>query len=471
MKRLFLIAVPLALIACAGSQAAERQTTGLDGSWIGTYTLNGPGQVSLVVGRGRAVVILGVGHADLQTVPASIAGTRVRFQLPGRPTPLAFDAHLENGRLLGTVKQGLALGTFRAHRGTAPGMVARGLYDGGGHVQTVVDDPYGPARLVDLDSGAVHGLYPNGPAFLIGSGFATRNPVGGTARFDAAGASLAGKAAPRQRLRQLEVRFRSGDAMLSGTLTLPPGAGRHPAVAFVHGSGPTQRAYLPELHALLVRNGVAVLAYDKRGIGQSGGGYPGESPTPDANDVLARDAAAAARFLRSQPEIDPARVGLAGHSQAGWIMPLAGSREPAVRFLVVFSGPAVTADENDLYQDLAGEGEHPAQLSDAEIDAKVLAFGRGGIDPIPWIRKLRVPVLWVYGGRDRHVPPGLSERRLEPIAREPGRDFTIVDFPKANHALVETTTGLTSEMLRSDTFAPGLFARVGEWLRAHGLAG
>ena len=253
--------------------------------------------------------------------------------------------------------------------------------------------------------------------------------------------------------------------MLSGTLTLPPGPGRHPAVAFVHGSGPTQRSYLPELQALLVRNGVAVLAYDKRGIGQSGGSYPGESPTADANDILARDAAAAARFLRSQPEIDPARLGLAGHSQAGWIMPLAGSREPAIRFLVIFSGPAVTADENDLYQDLAGEGEHPAQLSDDAIDAQVLARGPAGIDPIPWIRKLRVPVLWLYGGRDRHVPPRLSERRLEPIAREPGRDFTIADFPKANHALVETTTGLTSEMLRSDTFAPGLFARVGEWLR------
>jgi dienelactone hydrolase len=231
-------------------------------------------------------------------------------------------------------------------------MIARGLYEGGGHATVVVDDPYGPARLVDLDSGEVHGLYPDGPAFLIGSGFATRNPVGGTARFDAAGARLAGESVSRRRLRQLEVRFRSGDAVLSGTLTLPPARGRHAAVAFVHGSGPTERAYLPELHALLVHNGVAVLAYDKRGIGQSGGSYPGESPTASANDVLARDAAAAARFLRSQPEIDRARVGLAGHSQAGWIMPLAGSREPAIRFLVVFSGPAVTADENDLYQDL-----------------------------------------------------------------------------------------------------------------------
>ena len=66
--------------------------------------------LSLVVGGGRAVVILGVGHADLQTVPARIAGGRVSFQVPGRPTPLAFDARLKNGRLLGTVKDMLANG-------------------------------------------------------------------------------------------------------------------------------------------------------------------------------------------------------------------------------------------------------------------------------------------------------------------------------------------------------------------------
>jgi hypothetical protein len=49
--------------------------------------------------------------------------------------------------------------------------------------------------------------------------------------------------------------------------------------------------------------------------------------------------------------------------------------------------------------------------------------------------------------------------------------MTIAVFPNANHALVETRTGLTAEMLRSATFAPGLFARVGAWLDAHGLSG
>ena len=129
----------------------------------------------------------------------------------------------------------------------------------------------------------------------------------------------------------------------------------------------------------------------------------------------------------------------------------------------------MTADENDLYQTLAGEGDHPATLTDAQIDAQVLKAGPGGVDPIPWIRKLKIPSLWVYGGRDLIMPPRLSERRLAPIAAGQGRDFTVVDFPHANHALVETKTGLTSEMLRSDTYAPGMFDRVREWLKKQGL--
>ena len=131
----------------------------------------------------------------------------------------------------------------------------------------------------------------------------------------------------------------------------------------------------------------------------------------------------------------------------------------------------MTADENDLYQDLAGEGERPpTPLSEEAIDAQVLKRGPGGFDPIPSIRKLEDPCLWLYGGKDTFIPPRLSARRLAPIAAEAGRDFTVADFPNANHALVETTTGLTSEMLRSDTFAPGLFASVGAWLGDHGLA-
>jgi dienelactone hydrolase len=460
---------PCLLAALAGGSQAASDSTAITGSWVGTYTLVGPDIVTFDVSGGRAAVALGVGHAGVQTVRVAAGGSHVRFQLPGRPAPVVFDGTLAGRSIRGTVRQGAVRGTFRARRGGAPALVARGLYGAGGRVLAVVDDPFGPLRLVDLDHGTVNALYPSGSAFRIGSGFATRDPVGGSAQFRAGGATIAGARATRLGTRQLEVRFSSGAIALAGTLTLPTGRGPHAAVAFVHGSGPTGRAYLPDLAAVLVRHGVAVLAYDKRGIGQSKGFYPGESPTAGAIDVLARDAAAAARFLAAQPEIDRTRVGLAGHSQAGWIMPLAASRESAIRFLVAFSGPAVTADENDLYQDLTGQGERPQQLTDEEIDAQVLRRGPGGVDPMPWIRNLRVPVLWLYGGLDMHIPTRLSVRRLEPLAREAARDFSIAVFPSANHALVETRTGLTSEMLRSDRFAPGLFDRVGAWLREHQL--
>lgn len=467
MKRLLVgVGVLVALAALGGEAGGTRTATG---SWIGTYSLGGPGQFSLAVSGKRAFVALGVGHADLQSVPLVASGAKLRFQLPGRPSPLVFDGAVSGGRMKGTVRQGALRGTFSARAGNAPALLARGFYATSGGQTAVVDDPYGPARIVNLDSGRVRALYQAGTGFLIGSGFATRSPSTGTIRFGTGSAFLDGKPAARVGVRQLEVQFRSGSAWLSGTLLIPPGAGKHAGAVFVHGSGPTQRAYLPELTSMLVRHGVAVLVYDKRGIGQSGGSYPGESATAGTIDTLARDAQAAARFLAAQPEIDPERIGLTGHSQGGWIVPLAASREAAIRFLLVFSGPAVTVDENDLWQDLAGEGERAATLTDAQIDAQVLKAGPGGVDPIPWVRKLKIPSLWVYGGRDRHVPPGLSERRLAPLAAEPGRDITVVDFPNANHALVETTTGLTSEMLRSDTYAPGLFDRVGEWLKAKGL--
>jgi len=446
----------LILLAAAALPFGSGSSTTPAGWWTGTYSLAGPGAFTVHLGGAHATVALGPGHAGAQRVPATVDGTRVRFALPGRPEPVVFEGSVAGGRFTGSVRQGAARGMFRARRGASPALLATGLY---GRL-AVVDDPYGPARLVDLDSGAVNALYPSGRRFVVGSGFATRSPTRGLAR-------LTG----RQATRQLEVRFRSGDAVLSGTLTLPPSRAPHAAIAFVTGSGETTRSYLPDLQALLVRNGVAVLAYDKRGVGQSGGLYPGESPTAPAIDVLARDASAAVRFLVRQPEIDPARVGLAGHSQAGWIMPLSASRTPAVRFLVAFSGPAATASETDLYQTLTGQGDRPQPESDAAIDARVTAAGRGGIDPTAWIGKLRIPALWVYGGRDEHIPTRLSVRRLEPLVHRAGRDFSIRVFPDANHALVETRTGLTSEMLRSDRFAPGMFAFVKAWLRARGLTG
>jgi pimeloyl-ACP methyl ester carboxylesterase len=237
----------------------------------------------------------------------------------------------------------------------------------------------------------------------------------------------------------------------------------------VHGSGPTPRTDGSVFTAYFVSRGFVVLTYDKRGIGQSGGRYPGEGASPANVDAYAHDAEAAARLLAEQPEVDRNRVGLSGASQAGWIMPLAASREQAVKFLVLVSGPTVTEGEQREYQNLTTSGATTPTQSPAEILAAVRQAGPSGFDPLPSIRRLTIPALWLSGEIDQHVPTVLCAERLAPIAREPGRDFTFDVFPGADHFLIESAHGLTSEALRSNRYAVGLFATLDRWLRARGL--
>src|SRR5262245_20048499 len=143
--------VLLGLIALAARAAPAGEAA--SGSFVGSYRLGRPDEIAIIVSDARALVALGPGHASLQSVPVSDSGGRIRLSVPGRPGPLVFDGAIANGALTGTVAQGSVRGTFTARAGSAPELVARGVYAVGGVTQAVVDDPYGPARLVDLESG------------------------------------------------------------------------------------------------------------------------------------------------------------------------------------------------------------------------------------------------------------------------------------------------------------------------------
>ena len=211
-----------------------------------------------------------------------------------------------------------------------------------------------------------------------------------------------------------------------------------------------------------------MLAYDKRGVGQSGGAFPGEPATPRNVDLYARDAAAAARFLAAQPEVDRARVGLAGQSQAGWVMALAAAREPAVRWVVSYSGPSVSVGESDLWGHLAGQGREPVEPLD-QAEQEVRRLGPTGFDPMPSLRRLRIPLLYLYGGNDRHVPTRLSAEQLQPLADDPARDVAVALLPRGDHFLLDTPHGLAAETAASARYAAGLWSTIDRWLAAHEL--
>ena len=114
----------------------------------------------------------------------------------------------------------------------------------------------------------------------------------------------------------VEVAVPHGDVVLAGTLTLPGGPGPHPAAVLVTGRGPHDRDETLGPHRpfrlladTLARAGVAVLRTDDRGVGGSTGSLAGAT-----YDDLVGDTLAAVALLRSRPDVDPARVGLIGHS-------------------------------------------------------------------------------------------------------------------------------------------------------------
>src|SRR5581483_100057 len=121
------------------------------------------------------------------------------------------------------------------------------------------------------------------------------------------------------------------DGLAPFLIELPSGATPFPAVAMVHGAGPRTRDEFDVFTAYLALHGVAVLADDKRGVGESTGLYPGDEASEANIDLLAHDAQREVRFLAALPQIDKRRIGLFGDSQAGWISPLAASRDPAIR--------------------------------------------------------------------------------------------------------------------------------------------
>jgi dienelactone hydrolase len=458
-----------ALLAAVSALAAPT------GTWSGGFSLpRGSESVALSVQlrKASAVVSLGAGHAASTTVTARIEGARVRFALPGRPAAVAFDGTLRRGTLSGTVRQGSIRGTFRLRRGLPVAGRELGLYRLADGRHMVVWDGFDARLVADLGGGEIHGLERTRPGtYAIGSGLTDLRPVG-TARLDGAtlswapagGAAVAGA---RISARQEEVRVPSAPGSLACTLTLPAASGRVPGVAMVHGSGLAPRKIVGLYTGFFVDAGVAVLACDKRGNGQSSGPYPGERATAEAIDRYARDAQATGRFLAAQPEVDPQRVGLSGGSQAGWIMPLAASREPAIRWLLLLVPPTITVGENDTYADLTTQGAAIPSLSAAEIDAAVRKAAPSGFDPLPAIRALKIPALWIFGALDQHVDTRLSVERLDPIAREPGRDFSYVVLPGGAHSLLATEHGLNEEVGRSHQMAPGLFTVMREWLRTH----
>lgn len=232
------------------------------------------------------------------------------------------------------------------------------------------------------------------------------------------------------------ITFTSEGVLLAGTLFSPTNP--QAAIVLVHGSGLEKR--MNGFAKRLAARGIAVLTYDKRGVGASGGIYAG--PEVGTNNVdsanlslLATDASAAVNKLHELADDLP--IGMVGSSQAGWIIPIAATLNSSIDFMVVFSGPTITSLEQLRFQfhtngDLNYWETHSEAEAREHIQNDPDRFRFTATDPKHSLADLDIPGLWLYGAKDIQVPAQLCIEQLTTLKSQ-GRAFEYRLYPNLGH--------------------------------------
>jgi hypothetical protein len=211
----------------------------------------------------------------------------------------------------------------------------------------------------------------------------------------------------------------------------------------------------------MISRGFAILNYDKRGVGESGGTYQ-EAASASNLQKLAEDAVAGVGYLASNPEIDVKRIGLIGFSQAGWVIPLAASESGHISFFVILSGPMVSTAHENLYSTYADDGDSPKDFDPQKVDQILRETQPSGVDPIPIVQNLTQEGLWLWGSVDKSVPAIVSAENLQVLIDSGKSNFSYTIFPGGDHNLNISTNGLFAEI----PYSPGLlfYSTLTEWL-------
>lgn len=314
---------------------------------------------------------------------------------------------------------------------------------------------------------------------------------------------------------------------LAGTLTLPKPAfareGKHAAVVLISGSGTQDRDCLLLGHRsfrlyadTFSRAGVAVLRVDDPGAGKSENPYAKNGTSAD----FVTDVAAAVAYLRTRPDIDPARVGLLGHSEGGLIAPLVAAEGSSITFIALLAGPGVSGRQvleaqfkaialasgqpeeevtknaaiqskilNILVSD-AGTDDAIKQINEALTQAGITDESErqqwlsGGItsnwmrwflryDPRPTLAKLKQPILIANGELDTQVLPTQNVPEIEKALISAGNTHTTtIVAPKLNHLFQPATTGSPNEYATIETTVdPAFLEQLTAWIVEHAKPG
>jgi pimeloyl-ACP methyl ester carboxylesterase len=253
---------------------------------------------------------------------------------------------------------------------------------------------------------------------------------------------------------------------LAGTLTRPKSQGnaaaKIPAVVTISGSGPQDRDsrisivpnYAPfrDIADTLSRRGIAVLRFDDRGVGASGGASSRENAT---SADFADDVASAVAYLRTRADIDGTRIALAGHSEGGFIAPMVAAKDPTVRAIALLAGPAYNGRRVLEFQN-ENAIKGATQLTDTQRDSIRRTVPKGldslaaantwmgffmKTEPSAALRRVKQPTLVLQGDTDQQVTPEQADSIVTILKGSGNTRVTVRHFPATNHLFLVDPSG------------------------------
>ena len=253
---------------------------------------------------------------------------------------------------------------------------------------------------------------------------------------------------------------------LAGTLTRPKGQGnaaaKMPAVVTISGSGPQDRDsrisvvpnYAPfrDIADTLGRRGIAVLRFDDRGVGASGGAASRANAT---SADFADDVASAVAYLRTRRDIDGMRIALAGHSEGGFIAPMVAAKDPTVRAIALLAGPAYNGRRVLEFQN-ENAIKAATQLTDTQRDSIRRTVPKGldslaaanawmgffmKTEPSAALRRVKQPTLVLQGDTDQQVTPEQADSVATMLKGSGNKLVTVHHFPATNHLFLVDPSG------------------------------
>ncbi len=293
------------------------------------------------------------------------------------------------------------------------------------------------------------------------------------------------------------ITFQSNGIEIESAILTPDGAGPHPGIVLLAGSGGSHQEYgkvAMRIHAnYFLSRGFAVFVYTKRGSGKNAVNYSHVT----FQDLIA-DALAAIATFRNHPKVDTNNIGLRAVSESGWLAPEIAFIDGNIKFIINRVSPPIpwmdtvahevkvelgnsgfTRDEienklipltrriwqffidankdNDSMQsERIAIGKVIAEMSSGNqrfkdyFDGYKLAAynpeiykakaSRYSYDPQPHLNRINIPLLYLYGGLDQNVPTKECVTFLNTFRQTYKNEITIKIFPEADHYMYQSTS-------------------------------